>query len=235
MAQAALQYQNSIRYCRNSSNNQKLTNNVPLQSLNYSNTPFRPTPIRYSNQALYFGLTENQNFYSSTPLKEKDVEKTPNLLSLFSRAIINQNKPITALYTNARVGNIDIKLILDSGSAGSIITKQFMNQLGHQTSIEKIDNFPFEINGIQISTKVLIIETTQYQVLIENDWLVKANAILNWNIQELQITFNRQYAQVLATCRHFKTQGSEQPLIEFKDTLSLPTLKAYQVSWADNF
>ncbi|KAG9307779.1 hypothetical protein G9A89_023344 [Geosiphon pyriformis] len=121
-----------------------------------------------------------------------------NTHSLFSRAAINQDKPIMALYTDVRVGGIDIKLILDSGSAGSIITKQFMDQLGRQvdyaataqiitadrntkTLIGEIDNFPFEINGIQIPTKVLIMETTQYQALVGNDWLSKANATLDWN------------------------------------------------------
>ncbi|KAG9294741.1 hypothetical protein G9A89_008220 [Geosiphon pyriformis] len=81
------------------------------------------------------------------------------------------------LYTNARVGKIDIKLILDSGSAGSIIMKQLIDQLDHRvdhaatariitadgntkTLIGEIDNFPFEINGIQIPTKVLIMEAT---------------------------------------------------------------------------
>ncbi|KAG9300718.1 hypothetical protein G9A89_023516 [Geosiphon pyriformis] len=54
-----------------------------------------------------------------------------NIHSFFSEAAINQDKPITALYTDARVGGIDIKLILDSRSASSIITKQLMNQLGH--------------------------------------------------------------------------------------------------------
>ncbi|KAG9298362.1 hypothetical protein G9A89_003179 [Geosiphon pyriformis] len=119
-----------------------------------------------------------------------------NTHSLFSGAAINQDKPIMALYTDARVGGIDIKLILDSGSAGSIITKQLIDQLGHQvdraatvriitadrntkTPIGEIDNFPFKINGIQISTKVLVMKATQYQALVENDWLSKANAILN--------------------------------------------------------
>ncbi|KAG9298563.1 hypothetical protein G9A89_018922 [Geosiphon pyriformis] len=88
-----------------------------------------------------------------------------NTHSLFSGAAINQDKPIMALYTDARVGGIDIKLILDSRSAGSIITKQLIDQLGRQvdhattariitmdgntkTLIGEIDNFPFEINGI---------------------------------------------------------------------------------------
>ncbi|KAG9292792.1 hypothetical protein G9A89_006353 [Geosiphon pyriformis] len=121
-----------------------------------------------------------------------------NTHSFFSGAAINQGKPITALYTDARVGGIDIKLILDSGSASSIITKQLIDQLGRRvnhaatawiitadgntkTLIEEIDNFPFEINGIQISTKVLIMEATQYQALVGNDWLSKANTILDWN------------------------------------------------------
>ncbi|KAG9301989.1 hypothetical protein G9A89_021033 [Geosiphon pyriformis] len=116
-----------------------------------------------------------------------------NTHSLFSEAAINHDKPIMALYTNVRVRRIDIKLILDSGSAGSIITKQLMDQLdcrvdcaatawiitadgNTKTPIGEIDNFPFEINGIQIPTKVFIMEATQYQALIGNYWLSKANA-----------------------------------------------------------
>ncbi|KAG9298374.1 hypothetical protein G9A89_005234 [Geosiphon pyriformis] len=133
-----------------------------------------------------------------------------NTYSLFSKAVINQDKPIMALYTNARVGEINIKLILDSRLASSIITKQLIDQLGCQvncaaiawiitangntkTPIGKIDNFLFEINRIQISTKVFVMETTQYQALIENDWLSKANGTLDWNTQKLQLIFNRQH------------------------------------------
>ncbi|KAG9299688.1 hypothetical protein G9A89_006404 [Geosiphon pyriformis] len=151
-----------------------------------------------------------------------------NTHSLFSGTAINQDKPITALYTDARVRGIDIKLILNSGSAGSIITKQLIDQLGRQvdcaattqiitvnentkTPIREIDNFLFEINGIQIPTKVLVIEATQYQALIGNDWL--------------------QHAQVPAICRHFKNQCTKKPLIEFKDTSMPPTIKTYQVLW----
>ncbi|KAG9288985.1 hypothetical protein G9A89_015534 [Geosiphon pyriformis] len=162
-----------------------------------------------------------------------------NTHSLFSGAAINQDKPIMALYTDARVRGIDIKLILDSKSASSIIMKQLMDQLGRQvdraatariitvdgntkTPIGEIDNFPFEINRIQISTKVLVIEAS-------------TNAILDWNTQELQLTFNGQHAQVPTTCKHFKTQCTEEPLIEFEDTLILPTIETYQVSWVDDY
>ncbi|KAG9284583.1 hypothetical protein G9A89_004625 [Geosiphon pyriformis] len=136
-----------------------------------------------------------------------------NTHSLFSGAAINQNKPIMALYTNARVGGIDIKLILDSGSASSIIMKQFMDQLDRQvdraatariitadrntkTPIGEIDNFLFKINGIQIPTK---------------------------------------HARVPTTCEHFKTQCTKKPLIEFEDTSMPPTIETYQISWMNDY
>ncbi|KAG9284476.1 hypothetical protein G9A89_014080 [Geosiphon pyriformis] len=133
------------------------------------------------------------DFYSSTSLEGKDVGEISNLsrrkqinniippaiitkdttlaaiflfdidhlntTSLFSGAAINQDKPITALYTDARVENIDIN--------------------NTKTPIGKIDNFPFEINEIQISIKVLVMEVTQYQALVRNNWLAKAHAILD--------------------------------------------------------
>ncbi|KAG9298568.1 hypothetical protein G9A89_018927 [Geosiphon pyriformis] len=78
-------------------------------------------------------------------------------------------------------------------------------------------------------------EATQYQALVGNDWLSKVNATLDWNTQELQLTFNGQYARVSATCRHFKNQCTEEPLIEFKNTSMPPTIETYQVLWADDY
>ncbi|KAG9294549.1 hypothetical protein G9A89_008660 [Geosiphon pyriformis] len=50
---------------------------------------------------------------------------------LFNGAILEE-KPITTMYTDAKVDGYFIKLILDSKSTGSIITKQLMDQLGHR-------------------------------------------------------------------------------------------------------
>ncbi|KAG9306844.1 hypothetical protein G9A89_005745 [Geosiphon pyriformis] len=233
------------------------TNSGLSRPIPCSPAQFRPTPTGYPNQAFYLGLMEDQDFDKSTLVERGDIERISqpskqtksnilpatitedttlatifpfdinnlNTHSLFSGAAINQNKPIMVLYTNTRVRRIDIKLILDSRSAGSIITKQFMNQLGRRvdraatariitvdrntkTLIEEIDNFPFEINGIQIPIKVLVMEATQYQAL---------------------------HAQVPATCRYFKTQHTEEPLIKFEDTSMPPTIKTYQVSWVNDY
>ncbi|KAG9290619.1 hypothetical protein G9A89_011582 [Geosiphon pyriformis] len=134
-----------------------------------------------------------------------EIEK-PTEISLFSGATL-EKKPITAMYTNAKIDGQSIKLILNSGSAGSIITRWLMNQLGRQvdqatsakiitadettkTPIGEIDNLSIEINGITIPIKVLVMEATQYQALVGNDWLSKINTTLDWNTQELQLSQN---------------------------------------------
>ncbi|KAG9296381.1 hypothetical protein G9A89_014973 [Geosiphon pyriformis] len=190
-------------------------------------------------------IIENELLDAIFPFKLKEPSTTP----LFSGATLEE-KPITAMYTNAKVDGHSIKLILDSGLAGSIITKQLMDQLGcrvdctasariittngaTKTPIGEIDDFPFEVNGIIIPIKVLVMEATQYQVLVENDWLSKTNAILDWTMQELQLSQNGQHTHVPAMCGHFKTTNLTTSLIKFEEDKEKPTWEAYQVSWAD--
>ncbi|KAG9292928.1 hypothetical protein G9A89_016290, partial [Geosiphon pyriformis] len=138
---------------------QSLTNNIPLAT-----------------------ITNNKSLAAIFPFK---LEKTTPV-SLFSKVILD-TKPITAMYTDTKIDGYTIKLILDSRSAGSIITRQLMDQLDCQvdqtattkTPIDKIDNLPIEVNDIMISIKALVMETTQYQSLVDNDWLSKANATLD--------------------------------------------------------
>ncbi|KAG9289247.1 hypothetical protein G9A89_002590, partial [Geosiphon pyriformis] len=166
---------------QNLNNNQVQTNSGPSQPIPCGPAQSRPTPTGYLNQASYLGLMEDQATITKdttlTTIFPFNINNL-NTHSLFSGATINQDKPITVLYTDARVGKIDIKLILDSRSAGSIITKQLIDQLGCQidraattqiitidgntkTPIREIDNFPFKINEIQIPTKVLVMEHAQ--------------------------------------------------------------------------
>ncbi|KAG9303549.1 hypothetical protein G9A89_018445 [Geosiphon pyriformis] len=101
------------------------------------------------------------------------------------------------------------------------------------TSIGKIDDLPIEINGIIVPIKVFIMEATQYQALVGNNWLSKTNTTLNWNTQELQLSQNGRHMRIPATCGHFKTTNTTAPLIDFKKKKPKPTWEAYQVSWAD--
>ncbi|KAG9293524.1 hypothetical protein G9A89_005527 [Geosiphon pyriformis] len=125
--------------------------------------------------------------------------KTQAITLLFSRATLKK-KPITVMYINAKVDRHSIKLILDTASI-RIITANGITK----TPIDKIDDFPIEVNGIIVLIKVLVMEATQYQALVGNDWLFKTKAMLDWTTQELQIKKEKK-----------------------------PTWEVYQVSWADN-
>ncbi|KAG9305617.1 hypothetical protein G9A89_001678 [Geosiphon pyriformis] len=144
-------------------------------------------------------LTENKLL---TAIFSFELKESVEIL-LFSEAIL-ESKPITAMYMNAKVDRQHIKLILNSRSAGSIITQQFMDQLVTKTFIDKIDDFLFEVNSIITPIKVLVIEATQYQTLV-----------------------------VSAMCGHFKTTNMPVPLIKFEKKEKKPTWEAYQVLWAE--
>ncbi|KAG9307137.1 hypothetical protein G9A89_016965 [Geosiphon pyriformis] len=173
-------------------------------------------------------ITKNKLLDTIFPFELKEL----SAMLLFSGAALEE-KPITTMYTDAKVDGHSIKLILNSGSASSIITRQLINQLGcrvdqavsaqiimadgaTKTPISKIDDFPIKVNSIIMSIKVLIMEATQYQALIGNNWLSKINATLDWNMQKLQLSQN-------ATCGHFKTTNTPASLIEFEKEEKKPT------------
>ncbi|KAG9289027.1 hypothetical protein G9A89_015576 [Geosiphon pyriformis] len=140
-------------------------------------------------------IAQNANLSDIFPF-EFEVNESPFLLS---NAAVNEQKAITAMYTEATVEGKLIHLILDSGSAGIIVIADGMKK----TPVGEIDDFSFSIDEITIPVKVLVIDAPQYQALVGNDWLLKANANLNWETQELKISYQRQYTIVPATCSIF--------------------------------
>ncbi|KAG9290243.1 hypothetical protein G9A89_022219 [Geosiphon pyriformis] len=227
-----------------------------LNSQNYLSLLVTPEDTSTNNPAFTQKQLLTSNISPATITKDKSLaaifpfefEKTA-AMPLFSGAAI-EAKPITVIYTDTKVERQSIKLILNSGSAGSIITRQLMDQLGRRvdraasariitadgatkTPIGKIDNFSFKVNGIMTPIKVLVMEATQYQALVGNNWLSKVNATLDWNTQELQLTYQGQYIHVLAMCGHFKTPPKKKLLIELEEEKKKPTWEVYQVSWTD--
>ncbi|KAG9290141.1 hypothetical protein G9A89_010447 [Geosiphon pyriformis] len=148
-------------------------------------------------------------FYTPTIISPARIAENANLSDIFSfefeanessfllsNAAANEQKAITAMYTEAEVEGKAIHLILDSEFTGSIITYQLMQQLKRnvdrpaqtviitadgikKTPVKEIDNFLFTLDRITIPVKVLVMDVPQYQVFVGNDWLQKANAKLD--------------------------------------------------------
>ncbi|KAG9297270.1 hypothetical protein G9A89_009952 [Geosiphon pyriformis] len=129
------------------------------------NSSYAPTTIPPAR------IAKNANLSDIFPF-EFEANKSPFLLS---NAAANEQKAITAMYTKAEVEGEAICLILDNGSARSIITYQNVDRPAQtviitangmkKTPVEEIDNFLFTLDGITIPVKVLIIDALQYQAL----------------------------------------------------------------------
>ncbi|KAG9288357.1 hypothetical protein G9A89_021388 [Geosiphon pyriformis] len=82
--------------------------------------------LTFTSNILPATVTEDKLLAVIFSFKIEETSEVP----LFSETAIEE-KLITAMYTNAKIDGHSIKLILNSGSTDSIITRQLMDQLGH--------------------------------------------------------------------------------------------------------
>ncbi|KAG9287812.1 hypothetical protein G9A89_017407 [Geosiphon pyriformis] len=167
----------STKYAQNPNSQNYLSLLVTPEDAQFDNSETKQQTTLASNISPAT-ITENKSLDTIFPFEFDELLTTP----LFSEAALEE-KLITAMYTDAKINSHSIKLILDSRSAGSIIIKQLINQLGYQidyaisariittnratkTSIGKIDDFSIEVNSIIMPIKVLVIKVTQYQTFI---------------------------------------------------------------------
>ncbi|KAG9285017.1 hypothetical protein G9A89_009827 [Geosiphon pyriformis] len=201
------QWNLGTRYTQNPNSQNYLSLLVTLKNTQPNNLETNQH-LTFTSNILPATITENKSLDAIFSFKLKELLTMP----LFSEATLEE-KPITVMYTDAKVDGHSIKLILDIDCAASarIIT----TNRATKTPIDEIDNFPFEVNGIIILIKVQVMEAIQYQAL------------------KLQLNQNGQHTCVPATCGHFKTTNSTTPFINFEKEKPKPIWEAYQVLWAD--
>ncbi|KAG9299453.1 hypothetical protein G9A89_009406 [Geosiphon pyriformis] len=226
-------------------NNNRISSNNQLVSQNST----QPRPNHYHTQPSYLTMPEEQNFYYTAPSEGSTAaqQQNPSYTSttippgriaenanfsdifpfefeankspfLFSNAATNKQKTIMVIYTETEVEGKTICLILDI-----IVTADGMKK----TPVREIDNFLFTFDGITIPVKVLVMDALQYQALVGNDWLQKANSNLNWETQELTIFYQGQHAQVSATCGTFNKHSEKAPAFEFELEEEKPLIETF--------
>ncbi|KAG9290182.1 hypothetical protein G9A89_022158 [Geosiphon pyriformis] len=165
-------------------------------------------------------IAENTNLSDIFPFEFEANESS----FLLSNAATNKQKAIMAIYIEAEVEEKTIHLILNSGSARSIIIYQLMQQLKRnvdqsaqtiiitaygmkKTPVEEIDNFPFTLDGITIPVK-------------------------------LTISYQEQHAWVPATCSTFNKCSKKTLAFEFKLEEEKPLIETFMAlgstsNWAN--
>ncbi|KAG9284512.1 hypothetical protein G9A89_014116 [Geosiphon pyriformis] len=131
-------------------------------------------------------------------------KKTPKTNKHLHQAGLADNSNVTPLICKAQVAGYFIDLILDSRSSVSVIAKHFLEAIGRkidEPSTKLMTNvhgdkkkglgiakaIPVRINGISIETDMEVSEAKEYTIIVGNEWLKKAKALLDYKLCELTI------------------------------------------------
>src|SRR6185436_13238439 len=117
---------------------------------------------------------------------------------------IQSNHQSTALYCNAKVKDMTIPLIINSGSSGSVVSSYLLKKIKikverpspvnmvnvhgeSKRAIREILNFPFEVGGYLIPIDVLVTDAHNYQAIVGNYWLSIIKANIDWSQSETSL------------------------------------------------
>jgi hypothetical protein len=129
----------------------------------------------------------------------------------------NGNKT-TALYCNATIKNIEFPLIVDSGSAGSIISLNLLKELDMEIThasktlmvnvngerrrpLGAVNDIPLKIEGHMIPMSAIVTEADSYSAIVGNDWLRKSKALIDYYNNEMILKWNGQEIHVPIECQ----------------------------------
>ncbi|KAG9299998.1 hypothetical protein G9A89_009726 [Geosiphon pyriformis] len=147
-------------------------------------------------------------------------KKTPKTNKHSHQAGLADNSNVIPLICKVQVAGYFIDLILNSGSSVSVIAKHFLEAIGRkidEPSTRPMTNVhgdkkkrlgiakavPVRINGISIETDMEVSEAKEYTIIVGNEWLKKAKALLDYELCELTIRCGKK--PIVVKCCHWTT------------------------------
>ncbi|KAG9300062.1 hypothetical protein G9A89_018339 [Geosiphon pyriformis] len=121
-------------------------------------------------------------------------KKTPKTNKHSLQAELADNSNVTPLICKTQVAGYFIDLNLDSGSSVS------KKGLGIAKAIFVC------INGISIETDMEVSEAKEYTIIVNNEWLKKAKALLNYELCGLTIRCGKK--PIVVKCHHWTTPSA---------------------------
>src|ERR1043165_6212495 len=116
-----------------------------------------------------------------------------------------EDEKSTALYCDASIKNIRILLIIDSGSAGSIISLSLLKDLGleidrssnmmmvnvnekRRRPLGVVTKISLNVKGRIIPFNAIVTEANSYSAIVSNDWLRKTKTKIDYENQQMIIS-----------------------------------------------
>src|SRR5947209_808669 len=135
-------------------------------------------------------------------------EKLPETEANYVVSDDNDDEATTAAKCTLRVGNQVVQAIVDSGAATSIITMPLLKRLGYSIdrpsrlmvvtangdrtrSLGITDDLPIIIKRLKFPTSVQVLDSKDELLILGNNWLRRADAMLEWKRSVLTIRTDR--------------------------------------------
>ncbi|GBC00036.1 hypothetical protein RclHR1_37160001, partial [Rhizophagus clarus] len=142
-----------------------------------------------SNNPITKGEIDNWNKFLEEIATTQDSE---NKKQLNSQIDYNTKDVKDALFGEAVVFKEQINVIIDSGSKGSVILKQFLDRIKH--------NMQVNIEGYDVGIDMVVTESKDYNIVLDNDWISKVCATLDYNNGLLTILTPQGIVTTAVTC-----------------------------------
>ncbi|KAG9289394.1 hypothetical protein G9A89_007955 [Geosiphon pyriformis] len=158
------------------------------------------TPVHITFGQLITHLQFRKDFCKSLIPKKKTSKTNKHLY----QAELADNSNVTSFICKAQVAGYFIDLILDSGLSVSVIAKHFLEAIGRK--IDELSTRPItnvhgdkkknlgiaktvfvQINDISIEIDMEVSKAKEYIIIVDNKWLKKAKALLNYELCKLTI------------------------------------------------
>ena len=128
----------------------------------------------------------------------------------------NDNRT-SALYCEASINHIRFPLIVDSGSAGSIISLALLKDLDmeitrasktvmvnvngkRQRPLGAVSDIPLKIHECIIPMDAIVTEADSYAAIVRNDWLRKTKAVIDYDTNMMVIKWKNKVLKVPTEC-----------------------------------
>ena len=150
-------------------------------------------------------------------LEGESTAEVQDLLQVNTSAGPNRDRT-SALYCEASIKHIKFPLIVDSGSAGSIISLSLLKDLEMEITqasktvmvnvngerrrpLGAVTNVPLKIHDRTIPMDAIVTDANSYAAIVGNDWLRKTKALLDYDNNVMIIKWKGETLEVATECR----------------------------------
>jgi hypothetical protein len=151
------------------------------------------------------------------PVDEKEKMEVVEDLLAANLSRPNDDKT-SALYCEASIKHIRFPLIVDSGSAGSIISLTLLKDLDMEITqasktimvnvngerrrpLGAVSNIPLKIHNVIIPMDAIVTDANSYAAIVGNDWLRKTKAVIDYNNNKMVIKWKGDVLEVTTECQ----------------------------------